>query len=174
MSVRRRLRLLVRRMLRVARRHYVSAISAAILAAVAGLALTSASFELADVAPETAADQDAGATALFLDQASPASSPTGAASAPPRRPLALVYLVMDEERGESVVQTHRSLVWDTHLLEEYRPQIVTYLVAGTPETESNAIRNLNYYIEESARRRFDLRIVDLRPGRGLAADAGEP
>ena len=168
---RRRLRALGLRALRLIRRHYVSMISAVVLSVAGGVALTSASFELPDTTPEAGAGA---APAAILADAAVRASPAPLVRPARQRRQAIIYLVMDETQGDHLVETHSNLIWDNHMTEDYQSLAVDYLVANSPETESDAIRELNYYIEMAAMRHVDLRVIDLRPGRGLAANSGAP
>jgi hypothetical protein len=165
---RRRLRILGLRALRIARRHYVSLVSAAVLAVAATVALTSASFELPSTeggaAPPPAQEQ-----ALQLPAAAPTATPTATAASTRLPRQVLVYLVSDRAEGDRLILTHNRLVWDNVIVEPFQDVIVRYLIAGTPETEATAIGSLNYFIEIAQLHDDDLRIIDLRPGRSAAA-----
>jgi hypothetical protein len=92
----------------------------------------------------------------------------------PRR-QAIVYVVTTEAEGTEVLATHNRLIWDSVTGDSptSSPDI-HYVVAGTPEEQSEAIQTLNNYIELSTLLRIDLRIIDVRPGRGVAANVAAP
>jgi hypothetical protein len=169
---RRRLRVLWLRALRVARRHYVSLLSATVLAGAAGVVLTSASFELAG----SPANGAASAAVEAIPAPGNRTLSQAAAVPTPERTwrLAIVYLVEDEAHGQRIIETYSTLVWDNRRPDDFRAPLIRYLVAGTPEAELDAIRNLNYFLEVATVHQFDLQVVDLRPGRGVAADRSEP
>jgi hypothetical protein len=155
----------------VVRRHYVSFVSAAVLGVAAGFALTSASFEL----PASKGDP----VPVVVGQA--AGFPTAVATPAPAAALVvrpprqvIVYLVSERAEGDRLVLTHNRLVWDNVIVEPYQDVIVRYLIAGTPESEAQAIGSLNYFIEIASLHRDDLRIIDLRPGRSAAAIGATP
>jgi hypothetical protein len=170
-QTRRRLRVITHRGLRLARRNFVTLVSACVLGVAAYLALTSGGFD---------SPRNAGTTAQADSVASavPAvATPTRASVALSARPrhLAIVYVVTTEEQGANVLATHNRLVWDTITGDE-PPNLpdIHYVVAGTPEEQSLTIQQLNTYIEVANLQGFDLEVIDLRPGRGVAANTGSP
>ena len=168
---RRRLRIAGLRAPRTVRRYYVSLVSASVLAFAGAVALTSASFELPDTVDGSLAEP-APASALVVSTAA-VSRDTGGLVARPARQV-IVYIVAERAQGDRLILTHNGLVWDNLIADEYQGTIVRYLLADTPQNEANAIRELNYFIELAELHDDDLRIIDLRQGRGLAANAGLP
>lgn len=159
---RRHARLLTLRTLRFARRHYVTAVSGAVLAVAAVLALTSAGPGQGVGAPQ-AGEQRVSVSASSLAPATYAS--TRPLPATPRRSRPLIfYLVDNEVQGAAVMQTHALLKWDNRQPGGDTSPLVRYLVAATPQQEARAIQALNYYLEVAAQRGLDLRVVDIRAG----------
>ena len=171
--VRRRLRVLGLHGLRLLRRHYVTLMSAIILAVTGALALTSTSFEIAKGNQEGTAQA---ATTLLPPSPAPQDSRASPALPVRQRRLVIVYLVEDDDQKRKASDTFGGLIWDNHLETGGQDRVIDrqYVLAGTPEAESTAIRLLNYYLEIAAARQFDLRVVDLRSNRASAANTASP
>ena len=169
---RRRLRVIAYRRLRTARRHFVTMVSACVLGSAGYLALTSGGFDSPGNAAGTIMQADTPSPAVQAVAAPPRASVV--LSARPRR-QAIVYVVTTESEGADVLASHNRLVWDS-LPSDSPGNIpdIHFVVAGTSEEQSLAIQRLNGYIEASSLLRIDLQIIDLRAGRGVAANTGTP
>ena len=165
--MKRRYKLLFLRSSRLLRLHAMKLVTGVVLIAVAGIALRNDAFEVGTTHQEaTSATLGAESTAT-----APAQIPLPATSPPRQREHALVYLVTDDFHAWQIASTLSTLVWDNP---EARAPHVHFLVAGTPETQAAAIQQLNGLIEIASMQRVDLRVLDLRPGRGVPATATAP
>ena len=138
------------------RKHGMTVVSAVLIAAISLLALRNDAFEV-----QTGEEFEAPAVAARAPLP-PAPSPTPTPRPP--REQALVFLVVDDFHAWQIAGTFSTLVWDTP---QSREPYVHFLVAGTPETQSAAIQQLNGLIEAATLHQVDLRVVDLRPDRGV-------
>ena len=134
----------------VASRHYLSIVSAGVLAVLAVLVLTSDSFESRDPGPGD------GST-VQRNEAGPAVP----AQPRPRRPMVLFYVVNDtaqrDELAAALDADRFAYAGDTP-----PPEYVFYLIAGTREEESAAIDRLNFEELLARQSNVDMRVIDLR------------
>jgi hypothetical protein len=165
---RRRIRFAILLSVRFSRLHWVTFVSAAVLGVTGALTLTNTGFE--HLTPRSDVAVLAASTPIPAATTAPPSPTPG--FAPAFRRQAIVYVVQDQRQGEALVTTHGNLIWDTQQIDrgaQDRLPEVHYVVASTPELQSEAIQRLNYLIEAAAILQVDLRIVDIRPGHGVPA-----
>ena len=114
LRTRRRARLLVQRGLRVARRHYLSVVSAGVVGAALAVVLTSSSFQLPADAPSEAA-------VLLADTPRPAATIAPLQPTPVPGPRSVVYYFVDSQETLNGLYAalHRDLV-DEALI-DYKP-----------------------------------------------------
>jgi hypothetical protein len=134
----------------VASRHYLSVVSAGVLAVLTVLVLTSDSFEDRNSGPGER-------SGVVRDQ-----TRSGFASQPRApRPVVLFYLVNDAAQRDELsaaVDADRSAV----VADSARPDYIFYLIAGTKEEEVSTIERLNF--EELLARTggVEMRVIDVR------------
>jgi len=133
----------------VGSRQYLSLVSAAVLIVLAGLVLTSDSFESRDVSPEA------------RNRSRNENTSTASFAPRPARLSVLFYVVNDEAQRDDIagaLHSDRSAFDAGVAPTDY----VIYLIAGTKEEEARAIARLNF--EETAARagNVDMRVIDLR------------
>jgi hypothetical protein len=137
----------VLRGLRLLRQHYLTLVSASVLAALAVIVLTSDSFESRDAGstPKTAA----------VDEAASPIVP------PPHRPIVLFYVVNDAaQRDEIAAAVHA----DRDAFGAGGPPIdtIVYLIAGTKQEESRTIERLNFEEIAAELSGVEMRVIDVR------------
>jgi hypothetical protein len=157
---RRRLRVLLLRGLRLTRRHYLSLVSAVIVAVVFGVALTNASFEL-DAG--VAAQPEAVAPSAPLPAATASPVPTPAPTEEPA-PKVVYYIVESVEQAWALAGARRAdaVYFAAQGLPPFPPTSAYYVMYESREEELEGQRLLHELAYMAPNYGIDFYVVDLR------------